>query len=70
MGASIDYTKIPGEMEKRFDQYDESNALRPTVINTGIDWKLSFQKNLLSPLEDRIVAVQVRIILKIYNKYK
>lgn len=57
--AVVDYTKIPVEMEKKFGEFDESNALRPTIINPSDDWRMSFQKTLLSEPEEKSVDVDV-----------
>lgn len=44
----IDYTRIPGELDRKFDEIDEDSALRPTIINPGDSWSRSSQKGLLS----------------------
>lgn len=55
----IDYTRIPGELDRKFDEIDEDSALRPTIINPGDVWTRSSQKGLLSdPVEASIVADQ------------
>jgi len=36
--TSIDYTKIPAQMEKKFEALDEDSALRPTIIKPGDSW--------------------------------
>lgn len=48
----MDYTKIPTQLEERFDKFDENNALRPTIINIGETWSKTFQKSLLSEPEN------------------
>lgn len=52
-GGVVDYTKIPAEMEKKFEQWDENHALRPTIINVGSSWKYTGQKTLLSQPETK-----------------
>jgi len=43
-----DYTRIPAEMEKKFEYLDEDSALRPTIINPGDTWTKKYQKSLLT----------------------
>lgn len=54
-GVTLDYTKIPTELEQKFDKFDENNALRPTIINIGETWSKSYQKSLLSEPEKKQV---------------
>merc|ERR1712151_1316974 len=45
-------TKVPEEMDKRFETMDSDGALRPTIISPGKYWRLRRQKALLtSPSE-------------------
>lgn len=62
----VDYTKIPNELEQRFDKFDENNALRPTIINIGDTWSKTFQKSLLSEPETKQVVSNVSIHLLYY----
>jgi hypothetical protein len=48
VGDAIDYTKIPGQLDKKYEQLDEDSALRPTIINLGTTWNKNYQKALLS----------------------
>ena len=50
-GPIVDYTKIPRQMEQKFDELDEDSALRPTIITAGNTWEKKFQKALLSAPE-------------------
>jgi hypothetical protein len=34
----VDFTKVPAELDKRFDKLDTDSALRPTIINIGKTW--------------------------------
>jgi hypothetical protein len=45
---TIDYTAIPGELDRQYEALDEDSALRPTTITTGPRWQLSSQAGLLS----------------------
>ncbi|CAM9417059.1 unnamed protein product [Ectocarpus fasciculatus] len=46
--ASVDYTKIPGALEKQFEALDKEGAVRPTIINPGSVWTKRAQKALLA----------------------
>mmetsp|Transcript_1429 Transcript_1429/g.3174 ORF Transcript_1429/g.3174 Transcript_1429/m.3174 type:complete len:1018 (-) Transcript_1429:117-3170(-) len=48
-----DYTEVPQELNRRFDELDTDSALRPTIINVGEAWTKRFQKSLLSKAEER-----------------
>jgi len=47
----VDYTKIPGQLEKKYEELDVEGALRPTIINPGTVWTRRFQKSLLAEPE-------------------
>jgi hypothetical protein len=63
----VDYTKIPTELEQKFDALDEDNALRPTIINPGTMWSKSFQKSLLSEPESTTLNTEVCSLLLCYD---
>jgi hypothetical protein len=44
----VDYTKIPAQLEQKFDALDVDSALRPTIIKTGDSWTKRYQKSLLA----------------------
>eukprot|EP01127_Copromyxa_protea_P017504 TRINITY_DN533_c0_g2_i1.p1 TRINITY_DN533_c0_g2~~TRINITY_DN533_c0_g2_i1.p1 ORF type:complete len:999 (-),score=241.59 TRINITY_DN533_c0_g2_i1:48-3044(-) len=46
-----DYTKIPSELESKYSELDEDNALRPTTIKVGSLWSKEWFQSLLSPSE-------------------
>jgi hypothetical protein len=47
----VDYTKIPGELDAKFEKLDEDSALRPTILSAGNMWKKRFKKGLLADFE-------------------
>lgn len=47
-GQPIDYTRIPRELDKKFEAFDEDGALRPTIINPGDVWTRTASKGLLA----------------------
>ena len=47
-GEPADYTRIPGELDTKFEQLDLDGALRATIINPGDTWTRTAQKGLLS----------------------
>jgi len=51
----VDYTKIPNELEKKFETLDEDNALHPTIINPGSTWTKKYNKSLLAKQETTIL---------------
>ncbi len=44
----VDYTRIPAELDAKFERLDDDGALRPTIINTGDVWSRTAKKGLLS----------------------
>ena len=47
-GEPLDYTRIPRELDAKFEALDDDGALRPTIINPGDVWSLTEQKGLLA----------------------
>jgi len=47
-GTGVDYTKIPKQMDAKFEELDTDAALRPTIIKPGSSWLKTSQKGLLS----------------------
>ena len=44
----IDYTKMPSEMDAKFDKLDKEGGVRPTTIKPATVWRKKFQKALLA----------------------
>jgi hypothetical protein len=47
-GDPTDYTRIPGELDRKFEALDTDGALRATIINPGDPWTRTAHKGLLS----------------------
>ena len=45
---SVDYTRIPGELDRKFEHLDTDAALRATIINASDPWVRTAQHGLLS----------------------
>lgn len=59
----VDYTKIPSVLEQRFEQFDDNNALRPTIIKLDSSWEKTFQKSLLTSPENTTLHASVILLL-------
>jgi hypothetical protein len=47
-GEPLDYTRIPRELDAKFEALDDDGALRPTILNPGDVWSRTAQKGLLA----------------------
>ncbi len=47
LGDIVDYTKIPGDLDRKFEALDDDGALRATIINPADPWTRSARKGLL-----------------------
>jgi hypothetical protein len=47
-GEIVDYTRIPGELDRKFESLDTDDALRATIISATDPWTRTAQKGLLS----------------------
>jgi hypothetical protein len=65
-GEVVDYTKIPIQLEQKFEEFDENNALRPTIISPGDTWNKTYYKSLLSEAEKKSVDTEVFFLFFIY----
>jgi hypothetical protein len=46
-GEVADYTRLPGQLDRKLEQLDVDGALRATIINPGDPWMRTRQKGLL-----------------------
>ena len=46
--AAFDFTRIPHELDRKFERLDLDSALRPTIIKMGKVWTKKFHASLLS----------------------
>jgi hypothetical protein len=53
---AVDYTRVPAELDRRFEALDEDAAVRPSIINTGDVWSRTAQKSLLAAPAQRVLA--------------
>ncbi len=52
-----DYTRIPADLDRKFDELDEDGALRPTILGVGDVWTRKSQKSLLAePAQQTLAA--------------
>lgn len=54
---AVDYTRIPFELERKFDELDEDGSLRPTIITAGNTWQKRSQPSLLAKQNTKTVDV-------------
>jgi len=62
--AARDVTKVPGELDAKYSEFDEDNAVRPTIINIGDTWTKSFQKSLLADPESMTMSEDEQVAAK------
>jgi len=58
VSEAIDVTKIPNEIEAKLTEYDEDNAVRPTIIHVDDTWTKNSKKSLLSEYEQSTLSVE------------
>jgi hypothetical protein len=51
-GDARDFTKVPAELDKRFEELDDDAALHATLIHPGDEWTRTRRKGLLADPED------------------
>ena len=62
--AVVDYTKIPAELDGKYESLDLDSSLRPTIINVGRLWTQKYQTSLLSLPTSRTLPVDQQKIFK------
>jgi len=60
----VDYTKVPGMLDQKFEKLDEDSALGATIVSASDTWTKKFQKGLLSPAEEVTVLAPQQVIEK------
>lgn len=50
--AVLDYSKLPLELDQKYEAMDEDTAVHPTIINIGENWTLRRKKALLAKAEE------------------
>jgi hypothetical protein len=51
-----DFLKLPQKLDQRFEELDQDNCLRPTIINIGPTWSRKSQKGLLASSETSFLS--------------
>jgi hypothetical protein len=54
--SSVDYTKIPSDLDAALERLDKEGALRPAPINVGKTWTKRSQKGLLGNATSKALA--------------
>ncbi|HVJ92033.1 MAG TPA: hypothetical protein VM580_19665, partial [Labilithrix sp.] len=54
-GDARDYTKVPGELDRRFEELDDDAALHSALIHPGNKWTRTARKGLLSDPEESVL---------------
>jgi len=57
----IDYTKVPGTLDSKFEKLDEDSALGATIVSASDTWTKKYQKGLLSPQEEQTVLTPEQV---------
>jgi len=48
--GALDFTMIPKQLDAKFDEYDNENSIRSTIIEAGKAWTRKRQENLLTKI--------------------
>jgi len=60
----IDYTKVPGQLDQKFEKLDEDSALSATIVNPSTTWTKKYQPGLLSPQQQTELNVPEIVLEK------
>lgn len=52
-GGGLDYTEIPGLLDRRVERLDADSALRATIIHPGEIWRKSYLESLLADVAEK-----------------
>ena len=55
-GGGLDYTEIPGLLDRRVERLDADSALRATIINPGPVWEKSYLESLLADVAHKSLS--------------
>jgi len=50
-----DYTKVPKDLDERYERLDRDNCLRPTILEVGSTWTKKEKKKLLANVTTRVL---------------
>lgn len=56
VGETLDYTRIPAELDKKFESLDTDGALRATILKPGDPWTRTAQKGLLGSPSTQVMG--------------
>jgi len=60
-----DYTQIPSLLDKKFEEFDEDSALRPTIIDVGPIWSKKSQHGLFSIVDEQTLTIEQQLLEKV-----
>jgi len=57
-GSEGDVSLMPKLIESQLERYDEEGAVRPTIINLGLEFKKKSQANILADLTESVLSTE------------